>query len=272
MNLHTFDPEVAQIAGVVPAVIYQNIKFWIWKNAASDENCFEGKVWTYNSIRAFGLLFPYLTEKQIRTALDHLEELGLIGTGNFNKSAYDRTKWFCLLRQIDLPIWANGIGQKGEPIPDSKPVIKPDSNTASLFGADAPLPVSKQKPQDTEQVFEQFWNAYPNKKEKKGARAKFDAAVKSGVDPAKIVAAAKSYAVSDQVKRGFAKHPTTWLHNGCWDDEGVSAPVAPVHVPLDQAAPWDRLRREAGIFRGLGDYDKADRMEARAAQLEAGAV
>lgn len=124
--MHSFDPKIAEMVGLAPAVIYQNIVWWIAKNEANEQNKYDGYFWTYNSVKAFSILFPYLTEKQVRTSLDKLVEVGLIVAGNYNTSAYDRTKWFRLGGQIDLPCGANGIVYEGEPIPDIKPVIKPD--------------------------------------------------------------------------------------------------------------------------------------------------
>lgn len=140
MSRHSFEPEIAKQVGVNAAVIYQNIIWWAEKNAANGRHQHDNLWWTYNSIAAFAELFPYLTGKQIRVALDKLEEAGLIVSGNFNKSPYDRTKWYaptCLNGLSDLPTKANEVDQKGKPIPDSKPVIKPDDlNCASN---DAPM-------------------------------------------------------------------------------------------------------------------------------------
>jgi hypothetical protein len=129
MSAHHFDPAIAAQVGCNAAVIYQNLFYWAEKNAANDRHFYDGRWWTYNSISAFADLFPYLTGKQIRTALEKLESSGLIISGCYNKSAYDRTKWYsptCLNVQTHLPKRSNEEAQKGEPIPDSKPVIKPD--------------------------------------------------------------------------------------------------------------------------------------------------
>ena len=129
MSRHSFDPEIAKQVGINAAVIYQNILWWAERNAANNKHNYEGLWWTYNSIAAFGELFPYLTSKQIRTALDRLEEQKLIVSGSFNKSAYDRTKWYaptCPVGKFDLPSGANEIAPQGEPIPVSKPDYKPD--------------------------------------------------------------------------------------------------------------------------------------------------
>lgn len=118
---HHFRVEDAQKYGVNAAILLYNITFWVLKNKANDRHFYDGKHWTYNSIKAFNALFPYMTEKQIRIALEKLESEGAIETGNYNKDKYDRTKWYCLKGQMHLAERANGFSQKGEPIPDSKP-------------------------------------------------------------------------------------------------------------------------------------------------------
>ncbi|MCA3080575.1 MAG: hypothetical protein ING71_17505, partial [Rhodocyclaceae bacterium] len=123
--MHSFDPKIAEVAGIAPAVIYQNICWWIAKNKANGDNLIDGHYWTYNSVRAFAVLFPYLTEDQVRRALDRLVECGLIVVGNHNKSAYDRTKWFRLSDQMDLADLPNEIGEIAEPIPVVNAVGKP---------------------------------------------------------------------------------------------------------------------------------------------------
>jgi hypothetical protein len=113
-------------------VIYQNLFYWAEKNAANDRHFYDGRWWTYNSITAFAELFPYLTGKQIRTALEKLESSGLIVSGCYNKSSYDRTKWYsptCLTAQTHLPKKSNELDQKGKPIPDINTNNKPDNKT-----------------------------------------------------------------------------------------------------------------------------------------------
>lgn len=144
--MHSFDPDVASKVGINAAVVFQNLVYWCDKNAANGRHIHEGKAWTYNSAKAFEALFPYLSAKQIRTALEKLEAEGFIASGNFNQIGYDRTKWYTLGREgtrfsqfsaicpngkMDLPKKANGFALEGEPIPDSKPDIKPDDDMAS---------------------------------------------------------------------------------------------------------------------------------------------
>lgn len=134
---HFFDVKVAEEVGVVPAILYENIKFWVEKNKANQKHFHDGFYWTYNSIRAFKELFPYLTEDQIRRSLQKLIEMGYIKTGNYNETAYDRTSWYAVVEiqesiwqkpQMDLAETQNGFVENHKPIPyintDNKPNIE----------------------------------------------------------------------------------------------------------------------------------------------------
>ena len=91
---HSFDVDIAVKHGVHAAVLHQSIVFWVLKNKANGKHMHDGRHWTYNSARAFSELFPYLSADQIQRALKRLEEAGLLVTGCFNASPYDRTRWY----------------------------------------------------------------------------------------------------------------------------------------------------------------------------------
>lgn len=140
---HSFNVEAAAQVGLKEAIILENIRFWCEKNRANNANYHDGNYWTYNSVKAFSALFPYMTEKQIRSALSRLENDGYIIVGNFNKTPYDRTKWYAVtekgLAVLENSICPNGkmkIAEKenentenGEPIPDINTDMNTDINT-----------------------------------------------------------------------------------------------------------------------------------------------
>ena len=147
---HSFVIQDAEKYGVECAVLLKNMRFWLDKNLANGKHVKDGRVWTYNSVKAFSDLFPYLTEKQIRTRLEKLEAAGVLLTDNFNSKNYDKTKWYsvneekynsnetqekshCPNGQIDVTKWANGSAQTGKPIPDNKPYSKPDIYSENEF-------------------------------------------------------------------------------------------------------------------------------------------
>jgi len=134
-----FEPEIAKIVGTDAAIIYSNIEFWVEKNKANNKNEHDGCYWTYNSISAFNKLFYYLTEKKIRTCIKKLEENGFIKIGNYNKSNYDRTKWYttnCQKGKLDLTKRSNGFDQTVTAIPNNKTNNKPNNkpNKLKLIG------------------------------------------------------------------------------------------------------------------------------------------
>ena len=133
-----FDVAVAKEAGIAAAILFQNIAFWCQHSMANGRNYYDGEYWTYNTNKAFCELFPYMTSKSIRNALQKLIECDLIITGNYNDKPYDRTIWYALSQkgksifqkgQMELPVGANGISQKGEPIPYINTDISTDINT-----------------------------------------------------------------------------------------------------------------------------------------------
>lgn len=114
--IHSFETEDAAKYGLVEAVMLNNFRYWISHNKANKAHEHDGKTWTYNSVKAFESLFPYLTANQIRRCLESLITQGVLVRGNYNISAYDKTSWFAFSDEsfshidvADLPI------RKGDP-------------------------------------------------------------------------------------------------------------------------------------------------------------
>lgn len=135
---HSFDIDVAKEIGVNGAILLKHLYFWVRKNEANNKSFVDGHYWTYNSVKAFNELFPYLSERQIKNALDRLEADGYILTGNYNKSAYDRTKWYAVTKKgksillkgkMENTETSNGNAQKVEPIPDINTDTKTNNKT-----------------------------------------------------------------------------------------------------------------------------------------------
>ncbi len=119
---HCFEVHIAEEVGVNGAILRNNILHWCMKNRANNKHHHNDNWWTYNSVKAFKELFPYMGEKAITTALKKLEDHGLIEVGHFNKVSYDRTKWYSIpydsLVIFDYPKKTNENTEKDEPIPD----------------------------------------------------------------------------------------------------------------------------------------------------------
>ena len=273
MSRHSFDPEIAEVVGLNAAVIYQNIVWWCEKNAANERNVYEGKAWTYNTLDAFCNLFPYLSAKQIRTALNKLKDAGLVAVGNFNKDPRDRTIWYAPEGKCHLPKRAERCAQKGRALPDSKPDKKPDGKHSpptpqggraceteaepdllSLPAAqgkttvpkEAQPPQAKRQPKiagglregcDTlEAEFEQIWPHFPRKVGKGNARKAWIKARRTATFDE--IAKPLGLFIRNQrnVEQRFIPHLSTWLNGERWQDDQT-------HATNRAATSSDRLDR-----------------------------
>lgn len=93
---HYFDIELAKKVGINAAILLENIAFWVRENEANRRNYHDGKYWTYNTKHALHEQFPYMSEKQISTALQKLIDAGYIVKGHYCEDARDRTLWYSL--------------------------------------------------------------------------------------------------------------------------------------------------------------------------------
>ena len=143
MAEHSFDIELAREFGVNAAILFNNICFWINKNRANGKNFFDGDYWTYNSKRAFAELFPYMSERQVGSALQKLVEARMIKTGNYNEDKRDKTTWYaldingaCIVQKckIHLTKSYNGNSENVRPLPYNKHTdINTDINTDNTY-------------------------------------------------------------------------------------------------------------------------------------------
>jgi len=101
--------------------------------------------------------------------------------------------------------------QKKEENQNAGEVMGHDEGQLTLL-SEEPEP-AKKKPDR----FDEFWKVYPKKAGKPSARAAWQKAVKKH-DPDKIIEAARVYAQTDQVARGFVKWAQGWLNDERFDD------------------------------------------------------
>ena len=91
---HYFSTEAAVQIGIVEALILEHIAFWVERNHEKGREPINGRWWMYESVQQMAVYFPYLTPRQVRSALENLVAQGAIYTGVFNKLGMDRTKWY----------------------------------------------------------------------------------------------------------------------------------------------------------------------------------
>ena len=220
---HLFEVGIALRYGINAAILLEHLGYWIKKNEANGVNFYDGTFWTYNSRRALRELFPYMSERQINTALEKLIEDGLVITGNYNKSTYDRTLWYALTQKgkcilhfelMEDDKKENGNCQNVRPIP-----INNTSNN-TIINTDIKNNKKTENP-----LFEQFWKAYPKcdrKVDKKGCRKIFEKINPSDELFATMLKALEQHKKSAQWNESNGKYipqPKTWLNQERWETE-----------------------------------------------------
>lgn len=93
--------ELAQIIGLNDAIVLQQVHSWCRTNKKYKKNFRDGYYWVYNSYREWTENhFPWWTDRTVKEIFSRLEKKGLVISGNFNKSAMDRTKWY----RVNYPV------------------------------------------------------------------------------------------------------------------------------------------------------------------------
>ena len=93
-NNHQFNPQVAAKVGIGAAIIINNLKYWLEHNEAKKINFLDGRYWVYCSYVEMEKHLSYLDAQQIGRIMRKLEKKEIIKSGVYNKSRYDKTKWY----------------------------------------------------------------------------------------------------------------------------------------------------------------------------------
>lgn len=213
-EIHYFDIDVAKRYGVNCAVLLQNIWHWVKKNEANNKHLHDGYYWTYNSTKAFQELFPYLSQKQIETALKKLRDEEIIKTGNYNAVAYDRTLWYAITEkgksillagEMEITDRENGNDTEGKPIPNINTDLK-TSNRKQIYIEE----------------FEELWKLYPNKKGKDKALGYYIKAREDKTTFEQVKQGIENYCAEIKARKTetrYIKNGSTWFNQHCWNDE-----------------------------------------------------
>lgn len=138
-----------------------------------------------------------LSIRSIRTAIRKL--------ASTQEVAHTTTKTYTMLELLNYGTYQD----KKEKI-DTKSVMRNDTQTTTTKEA-------KKIRKDIDR-FDEFWDLYNYKKSKPKAEVAYKNALKSTTHE-NIIKGVKSYLKARGVDKQFWKHPTSWLNQGCWDDD-----------------------------------------------------
>ena len=139
MSMYLFDEQpilanktLAREIGLNEALVLQQINYWIEINKRSSNNYFEGKYWTYNSIRAWQENdFDYMSIDTVKRTFSKLENMGYLLVGNFNKDPRDKTKWYTIndekLEELYLEMKERKMKKEKEALENQSDVALPNA-------------------------------------------------------------------------------------------------------------------------------------------------
>lgn len=110
-NMCKFNKVLAYNIGLKEAIIIQQIDDWCKYNKNNNKNYKDGYYWTYNSIKKWNEILPFISESTIKRILKKLKDKKIIVTGNYNKKKYDNTIWYRIDHDILDDISNKPIGQ-----------------------------------------------------------------------------------------------------------------------------------------------------------------
>ena len=242
---HHFNTEIAEKYGVGEAILLHNMCFWQKKNIANKNNYHDGKYWVYNSIQAYSELFPYYTDRQIRSILKKLEDKGCLYVGRYNKMKIDRTKWYSVSDeimlihgikpndancQLQLPKNVNAITQisKCNDINTSLEAREMSNGSAQNVKPIPYINTDKNKDNniahfDNASVFSfaEFWEAYGKKKDKFKAEKIYN---KLSEQDRGIIKKTIGAYIESTPDIQYRKFPCTYLNSRSWEDEVEEKP------------------------------------------------
>lgn len=98
--IYSFDTKIAEQYGVDEAIMLNHIAYWVFFNQAHDKNYYDGRYWTWATLKGIAEIFPFWSVSTIRRVLTSLKEKGCIVTGCYNQRAADRTLWYSLSDEL----------------------------------------------------------------------------------------------------------------------------------------------------------------------------
>lgn len=133
------------------------------------------------------------------------------------------------------------------PTPAPTPATSPSSS--SLL----PATKSRTDPSDYPQAFEDFWNVYPKKADKRSALKAWERAIKRA-GPGTIEAGAEAYRDDPNREDSFTKNAATWLNADAWGNEPL--PPRPSERGPARNRADERMDQGRAVIEELRRYEE----------------
>jgi hypothetical protein len=169
-----------------------------------------------------------LSEHQLRRALNVLRDAGYVETRR--RSAYDPTLKYRVILAETPETTVNEDStvtrtEESRPVTEDFPVTVNEDFTVTTSSKN--IEEQKQEPPIVPTDFDEFWKAYPRKKQRGQAEKTWSKVVKT-TDPAVIICGAvqfRQWCEQDGKDAQFIPYPSTWLNGKGWLDERDPTPL-----------------------------------------------
>lgn len=217
------DAPIARALGVNEAIVSYHLCFWIETNEREGKNFVEGRYWTYNSVRKFSDFIDFLSEKQIKHALNNLYDAGYLLKGHYSENKLDRSLWYSLSDKYYQEVFGESIVPTGQITPDPQAesivptgqmyiskIINTDNKNKDLKNTNARETALVF---DAEKLFETFWSKYPRKVKRQVAFLAFEKALSN--KPARGKKMPKGLVVTPElIMQGLEQWIAQWKREG----------------------------------------------------------
>lgn len=164
---HSFDIALAAEYSIEEAILIHHFQHWIRVNRTLKRNQYEGRTWMFQTQEEVAAHFPYFKNRfVVFRIIQKLVDKAVLMEGNFNKSTYDRTKWYAFVdeekfvpfidnvhfRTMDREKPHNGLSESERPIPDTKT----DTKTDTTAKADSPEQFETNRPRPRSDILFDF--------------------------------------------------------------------------------------------------------------------
>lgn len=208
-------PGLAVEIGLNEALFLQQVHYWIQKS----KHEYDGKKWVYNTYDGWAEQFPFWSVRTLQRIVSSLEKKELLITGNYNKIAIDKTKWYTIdyqkLELVARPPRQSGMSNTSSWHDDSDNLTKAIPKTTTKITTE----IKKNNAHSEE--FAQFWANYPKRRDKQKAIAAFKKARKK--HSLEIImnglSAYVDYLKKNSTETQFIKHASTFLNNESFLDD-----------------------------------------------------
>lgn len=165
-----------------------------------------------------------LSTQEIRTSIKNLENLGFLTSSSTSKG-----------RLINIINWdtyqheeliANKLSNKrltnAQQTPNKRLTTNKNDKNERMVRKDKDTEVLTSASVQSNKLFDQFWNPYPNKVNKKEARKCWATRIRHGTDPQQMILASNNYSkhcLNNQTEKRFIMHPSTFIGpNEKWEN------------------------------------------------------